>query len=414
MRLVDNTVETCKEFRIFKKENAMRDVVIVSGARTPIGDYFGALKDFSAVELGITALKAAIDRAGIQSNMIEEVVGGHIYQSGCKGNTARQVALGANCSIEAVAMTINQQCASSLRATEILVQEMMLGKIEVGAAVGYESMTNVPYLLPKARSGYRMGDSQVVDGLLHDALIDAFNNYHMGVTAENLAEKYNISRDEQDQLALLSHTRACQAIKQEKFKQEIIPIEMKKKIEPKIFDRDEHPKDHLKLQSLAALRPAFKKDGTVTAGNASSLNDGASALILMTSDKARELGLIPLARIVSSASASVAPELMGIGVVPAVERALKFAGLQKEDIGYWEINEAFAAQFLAVNRELRLDIEKVNANGSGISLGHPVGSTGARLILSLIYEMKRRGTQYGCASLCSGGGPAAAMIIESI
>lgn len=392
----------------------MRDVVIVSGARTPIGEYFGALKDFSAVELGITVLKAAIDRAGIQSNLIEEVVGGHIYQAGCKGNTARQVALGANCNIETVALTINQQCASSLRAAEILVQEMMLGKIEVGAAIGYESMTNVPYLLPKARSGFRMGDSQVVDALLYDALIDAFNDYHMGITAENLAEKYVISREEQDQLAILSHERACQAIKQEKFKNEIVPVEIKTKRETKIFNTDEHPKDHLDLQALAALRPAFKKDGTVTAGNASSLNDGAAALILMTSDKAKELGLQPLARIVSSASASVAPDLMGIGVVPAVERALKFAGLQKEDIGYWEINEAFAVQFIAVNRELQLDMEKVNANGSGISLGHPVGCTGVRLVLSLLNEMKRRGTKYGCASLCSGGGPAAAMIIESI
>ena len=219
---------------------------------------------------------------------------------------------------------------------------------------------------------------------------------------------------EQDQLALLSHERACQAIKDEKFNHEIVPIEIKTKKETKIFRIDEHPKNDMDLQALAALRPAFKKDGTVTAGNASSINDGASALILMTSDKAKELGLKPLARIVSSASASVDPEIMGIGVVPAVERALKFANLSRRDIGYWEINEAFAAQFLAVNRELKLDLDKVNANGSGISLGHPVGCTGARLVLSLIHEMHRRGVQYGCASLCSGGGPAAAMIIEAL
>ncbi len=392
----------------------MREVVIVSGARTPNGDYFGALKDFTAVDLGVIALKAAIEKAGIDSGLIEEVMGGHIYQAGCKGNTARQVALGANCNIQTVASTINQQCASSLRATEILAQEMMLGKIEIGAVVGYESMTNVPYLLPKARSGYKMGNSEVVDSLLNDALIDAFNNYHMGITAENLAEKYGISREEQDQLALLSHERACRAIKDEKFKQEIVPIEMKSKKETKIFDTDEHPRPDMDLQTLEALRPAFKKDGTVTAGNASSLNDGASALIMMTRDKASELGLKPLARIVSSASASVDPKIMGIGVVPAVERALKYANLSIEDIGYWEINEAFAAQFLAVNRELKLDLENVNANGSGISLGHPVGSTGARLVLSLIHEMQRRGVQFGCASLCSGGGPAAAMIIEAL
>lgn len=392
----------------------MREVVIVSGARTPNGDYFGALKDFTAVDLGVIALKAAIEKAGIDSGLIEEVMGGHIYQAGCKGNTARQVALGANCNIETVASTINQQCASSLRATEILAQEMMLGKIEIGAVVGYESMTNVPYLLPKARSGYKMGNSEVVDSLLNDALIDAFNNYHMGITAENLTEKYGISREEQDQLALLSHERACRAIKDEKFKQEIVPVEMKSKKETKIFDTDEHPKPDMDLQTLEALRPAFKKDGSVTAGNASSLNDGASALIMMTRDKASELGLKPLARIVSSASASVDPEIMGIGVVPAVERALKYANLSIEQIGYWEINEAFAAQFLAVNRELKLDLEKVNANGSGISLGHQVGSTGARLVLSLIHEMQRRGVQFGCASLCSGGGPAAAMIIEAL
>ncbi len=276
----------------------MREVVIVSGARTPNGDYFGALKDFTAVDLGVIALKAAIEKAGIDSGLIEEVMGGHIYQAGCKGNTARQVALGANCNIQTVASTINQQCASSLRATEILAQEMMLGKIEIGAVVGYESMTNVPYLLPKARSGYKMGNSEVVDSLLNDALIDAFNNYHMGITAENLAEKYGISREEQDQLALLSHERACRAIKDEKFKQEIVPIEMKSKKETKIFDTDEHPRPDMDLQTLEALRPAFKKDGTVTAGNASSLNDGASALIMMTRDKASELGLKPLARIV--------------------------------------------------------------------------------------------------------------------
>ncbi|MDQ0216270.1 acetyl-CoA C-acetyltransferase [Oikeobacillus pervagus] len=392
----------------------MREVVIVGYARTPIGDYFGSLKDVTAVELGVTALKAAIERAGVQPEDIEEVVGGHIYQAGCKGNTARQVALGANCPVETVASTINQQCASSLRATEILSQEMMLGKVGVGAAIGYESMTNVPYLLPKARSGYRMGNGELVDSLLNDALIDAFQGYHMGITAENLAEQYGISREEQDQYALLSHERASTAMKEEKFKQEIVPVEIKTRKGMVTIDQDEHPNPELSLATLEALRPAFKRDGTVTAGNASSLNDGACALILMTADKAEEYGLKPLARIVASASAAVAPEVMGIGVVPVVEKALNYANLNKEDIGYWELNEAFAAQFLAVNRELKLDLDRVNANGSGISLGHPVGSTGIRLLISLINEMQRRGVQYGCASLCSGGGPAAAMIIERL
>jgi len=392
----------------------MRDVVIVSGMRSPIGDFFGTLKNFSAVELGVVALKAAIEKAGIDHSQIEEVVGGHIYQAGCKGNTARQVALGAGCNVETVALTINQQCPSSMRAVEILTQAIMLGKVDIGAAVGYESMTNVPFLLPKARSGYKMGHSQVVDGLLHDALIDAFNDYHMGITAENLAEKYVISREEQDELALLSHQRACRAIQEGIFDEEIVPIEIQTKKGPVIMSTDEHPQSGTSRESLAKLRPAFKKDGTVTAGNASSLNDGAAALILMAGDKAKELGIKPLGRIVATASAAVDPKLMGIGVVPAVERALKYAQLNMDDIGYWEINEAFASQFLAVNRELNLDMEKVNANGSGISLGHPVGCTGARIMISLLNEMRRRNVRYGCASLCAGGGPAVAVIIEAV
>jgi acetyl-CoA C-acetyltransferase len=392
----------------------MREVVIVSGKRTPIGDYFGAFKDLSAVDLGVHALKAAIEAAGIDAMQIQEVVGGHIYQAGCKGNTARQVALGAGCSVETVASTINQQCPSSLRAVEIVSQNIMLGKIDIGTAVGYESMTNVPYLLPKARGGYKMGDSTVVDPLLHDALVDAFNGYHMGVTAENLAEEYKISREEQDELAFISHQRACDAIRNEKFKQEIAPLEVKTKRETKMIDTDEHPNPKTSIETLAKLRPAFKKDGTVTAGNASSLNDGGAAVILMAKEKAIELGLKPLARIVASASAAVDPKMMGIGVVPAVNKALKFAGLQKEDIDYWEINEAFAAQFLAVNRELNINMDKVNTNGSGISLGHPVGCTGARLLTTLIHEMQSRGSRYGCASLCAGGGPAAAIIVEAL
>lgn len=390
----------------------MHEVVIVGYARTPIGDFFGSLKDVTAVDLGVVALKGAIERTGIQPEDIEEVVGGHIYQAGCKGNTARQVALGADCSVETVAATINQQCASSLRAAEILATEMMLGKVGVGAAIGYESMTNVPYLLPQARRGYRMGNAELVDSLLHDALIDAFCGYHMGITAENLAEKYKVSREEQDQYALLSHERAINAMKTGKFTQEIVPVEVKTRKGTMIIAEDEHPNPEMSMEILTSLRPAFQKHGTVTAGNASSLNDGASAIIMMTAEKAKAYNLKPLARIVASASASVAPEVMGIGVVPAVEKALNGANLNVDDIDYWEINEAFAAQFLAVNRELQLDFNKVNANGSGISLGHPVGATGIRLVISLINEMHRRGVQYGCASLCSGGGPAAAMVIE--
>jgi len=392
----------------------MDEVVIVAGARTAIGDFNGSLKSFSAVDLGVKALQGALQKAGIEPNQVEEVIAGQVYQAGCKGNPARQVAMGVGCPVETVACTINQQCPSSMRATEMVSQEIMLGKISIGAAVGIESMTNVPYLLLKAREGYRMGSDTVYDGLLYDALVDAFYNYHVGITAENLAEMYGISRQEQDEYALESHRRACQAIKEGKFKEEIVPVEIVSKKETKVFAEDEHPRAGTTLEDLAKLKPAFKKDGTVTAGNASSLNDGAAALILMSGTKARELGLKPLARIVATASASVDPKIMGIGVVPAVKRVLSFAQMSPEDIDLWEINEAFAAQFLACNRELKLNLDKVNVNGSGISLGHPVGMTGARLLLTLIREMHRRKSQYGCASLCAGGGPAMAVIVEAV
>ncbi|SHN78692.1 thiolase family protein [Desulfitobacterium chlororespirans] len=392
----------------------MQDVVIVSGARTPIGDFNGALKDFKAVDLGMIALKGALQKSNLEPAQIEEVIAGHVYQAGCKGNPARQVAMGVGCPVETVAATINQQCPSSMRATEMVSQEIMLGKIQIGAAVGIESMTNVPYLLLKAREGYRMGSDTLHDGLLYDALIDAFYNYHMGITAENLAEMYGISREEQDEHALESHRRACRALKEGKFKEEIVPVEIVTKKETRLIAEDEHPREDVTLESFAKLRPAFQKEGTVTAGNASSLNDGAVALLLMSGEKAQELGFKPLARIVATASASVDPKIMGFGVVPAVKRALNFARMDTKDIDLWEINEAFAAQFLACNRELKLDLNKVNVNGSGISLGHPVGMTGARLILTLVQEMKRRRNQYGCASLCAGGGPAMAVVVEAI
>lgn len=392
----------------------MREVVIVSALRTPIGDFMGAFKNVSAVELGVISLKAALEKIHLEASKIEEVVAGNVFQAGLKGNPARQVALLAGCSLEAVGVTVNQQCPSSMRATEILAQEIALGKVDIGAAVGMESMSNVPFLLPKARGGYRMGNGEVLDAMLNDGLFDAFNDYHMGVTAENLAEMYKISREEQDELALLSHHRAIKAIQEGKFAEEIVPVEIKTKKGPLIITTDEHPNPATSLESLKKLKSVFKKEGTVTAGNASGLNDGGSALILMAAEMATELGITPLAKIRSTASAAVDPKIMGIGVVPAVKRALKFAQLDIEDIDYWELNEAFAAQFLAVNRELKLNMDKVNANGSGISLGHPVGDTGIRLIVSLIFELRRRRARYGCASLCAGGGPAAATIVEML
>ena len=362
--------------------------------------------------MGTIALKAAIDKAGIDPTLIEEVAAGHVYQAGCKGNPARQVTLGAGCPVETVALTINQQCPSSMRALEIISQQIMLGKIDVGAVVGMESMTNIPYLLLKARMGYRMGPGRLEDGMLYDALIDAFHNYHQGITAENLAEMYNVTREEQDEWALISHQRACQAIKEGKFQEELVPIEIKTKKGTVLFDTDDHPNPSLSREILARLKPAFKKDGTITAGNASAINDSACAAIVLGADKAAELNIKPLARVVATASASVEPRIMGIGVVPAVKRVLKLANMTADDIDLWELNEAFAAQFLACNRELKLDPDKINVNGSGISLGHPVGSTGLRILVTVIYELKRRNKKYACASLCAGGGPAMATIIE--
>lgn len=390
----------------------MHEVVIVSAARTPIGDYLGVLKNVSAVELGVEAMSAALMKIMLDASQIEEVVAGNVFQAGLKGNPARQVALKAGCSLETVGMTVNQLCPSSMRATEILAQEIAMGKVEIGAAIGMESMSNIPYLLPNARNGYRMGNGVLVDAMLHDALQDAFYDYHMGMTAENLAEMYNITREEQDELAYLSHQRALKAIEEGKFTEEIVPVQIRTKKGVEDVRVDEHPNASTNLESLAKLKSVFKKEGTVTAGNASGLNDGGAALILMSAEKAKELGIKPLARIVATASAAVDPRIMGIGVVPAVNKALKFANLKLDDIDYWELNEAFAAQFLAVNRELKLSMDKVNANGSGISLGHPVGATGVRLIVTLVHEMRRRGVRYGCASLCAGGGPAVATIVE--
>lgn len=392
----------------------MRDVVIVSGKRTPIAEFMGDFKSLTAVELGTIALKAAIEQAGIEPSQIEEVIAGQVYQAGCKGNTGRQVAIHAGCPVETVCMTVNQQCPSSMRALEIISQEIMLNKIDIGAVVGMESMTNVPYLLSKARSGYRMGNGELVDGMLYDALLDAFNGYHQGITAENLVEKFDLTREEQDKLAFMSHQRASNAIKTGKFKNEIVPVEIKSNKGTVTIENDCHPKSNLDLETLQKMRPAFKIDGTVTAGNASSINDGGVALIVMAAEKANELGLKPIAKVIATASASVDPSIMGFGVVPAVNKVLEIAKMKSDDIDRWEINEAFAAQFLACNRELKLDMEKVNLNGSGIGLGHPVGMTGARLILSLITELKYSNKKIGCASLCAGGGPAMAVIIEAI
>ncbi len=390
----------------------MNEVVIVSAVRTPVGNFLGSLEDLNCVDLGVIVLKAAMEKADLNPELIEEVVCGTPDMAGAKANPGRQIAIHAGCSWETVACTINQQCVSSLRAAEVMCQEILLGKVEVGAAVGCESMSNVPYFVFGTRSGTKMGNQQFVDGLFCDGFIDAFYNIHMGETAENIVKMYNISREEQDEFALMSHHRACASINNKTQESELIPVEITLKKETTLFDHDEHPRQGLTMEDLARLKPVFVKDGTITAGNASSLNDGAAALIMMTSDKAKELGIKPLARIVATANAAVDAKIMGLGVVPSVRKSLRFAGLSIEDIDYWEINEAFAAQIIGCNRELKIPLDKVNANGGGIAIGHPVGMSGARLLVSLVHEMNRRGARYGGASLCGGGGPSTAIIVE--
>ena len=393
----------------------MREVVIVSGARTAIGDYMGSLSAFYPVELGIFALEGAIAKAGIDKKTIQEVVTGQCMQAGSAGNTARHIALGAELPVESFAFTVNQQCASSMRASELLAQEIMTGKIDVGAAVGVESMSNAPYLLFGARKGYRLGDGErIQDSIMIGGMVDVLVGYHMGITAENIADHYKITREEQDEWALMSNLRACNAIGKGWFKDEIVPLQVKTKKGTAVFDTDEHPRADSSMESLGRLKPAFKAGGTVTAGNASGLNDGGSALIMMAAETAGKMGIKPIAKVVASAPGSVEPRIMGLGVVPAVRNALKFAGLKQDQIDYWEFNEAFAAQVIGCNRELKIGLDRINAVGSGIGLGHPVGNTGARLIITMINELKRRGARYGCAALCASGGPAHAFIVEAV
>jgi acetyl-CoA C-acetyltransferase len=390
----------------------MNEVVIVSGVRTAVGDFLGALKDKSSVETGALVLKAAMERVNLDPKLVEEVVCGNPDMAGQKSNPGRQVAIHAGCSWETVACTVNQQCVSSLRASEIMYQEILLGKVDIGAAVGCASMSNIPYFLVGARTGFRMGHQQVVDGMYNDGMVDAFYNVLMGVTAENIADMYNISREEQDEFALMSHHRACASINNKTQASELIPVEIKTRKGVTYFDTDEHPRQGLTMADLAKLKPVFKEGGTVTAGNSSGINDGAAAMVMMSLDKAKELGIKPLVRIVATGSAAVDAKIMGMGVVPSVKKALHFANLPIEAIDYWEINEAFAAQIIGCNRELKIPLDKMNINGGGISLGHPVGMTGARLIVSLIHEMIRRGVRYGGASLCGGGGPSTSIIVE--
>lgn len=393
----------------------MKEVVIVSAVRTAIGNFGGSLTDFSAVDLGVIAAREAIKRAGIAPAEINETILGNILSAGLGQNIARQVAINAGVPETSPAMAINKLCGSGLRAVSMAAQFIMLGDAEVVLAGGTESMTNAPYILQKARYGYRMGHGEIKDTMILDGLTDAFNNYHMGITAENIAEQWGISRDEQDEFAVISQNKAEAAQKEGRFKDEIVPVEIpQRKGDPIIFADDEFPKHGLTIDKLAKLRPAFKKEGTVTAGNASGINDGASMLVVMSADKAKALGLKPLVKIVSYGNAALDPKIMGYGPVPATRAALLKAKMKIGDIDLIEANEAFAAQSIAVVRDLKLNPEIVNVNGGAIALGHPIGASGARILTTLIYEMKRRKAATGLATLCIGGGQGTALIVENV
>ena len=391
----------------------MEKVVIAGAVRTAVGSFGRSLKDVPAVNLGIVATREALKRAGLQPEDVDEVILGNVLQAGLGQNTARQVLIGSGIPKEVPAFTINKVCASGLKSVFLGAQAIMTGDAQVVVTGGIENMSRAPYYLNRARWGIRMGHDDFMDGMVFDGLWDIFNNYHMGITAENIAEKYNISREEQDRFAFESQQKAEAAIKAGKFKEEIVPVEVpQRKGDPVIFDTDEHPRFGTTLEALAKLKPAFKKDGTVTAGNASGINDGAAVVVLMSESKAAELGVQPLAAVRSYASAGVDPAIMGTGPIPASRKALKKANLTVDDLELIEANEAFAAQAISVNMEMKWDLSKVNVNGGAIALGHPIGASGARILTTLLYEMKRRDCRIGLATLCIGGGQGAAIIVE--
>jgi len=390
----------------------MKDVVIASIVRTPVGTFGGALKDVPAVELGVVAVREAIKRAGLSPQQVENVILGNVLQAGLGQNTARQVLIHAGMPHEVPAMTINKVCASGLRSISMAAQIIKAGDAEIIVAGGIENMSASPFALPKARWGYRMGDDKIVDIMIKDGLWDAFNQYHMGITAENVAERWKLTREELDKFSLASQTKAEAAIKSGRFKDEIVPVVVKDKKGEKIFDTDEHPRFGTTLEALSKLKPSFKKDGMVTAGNASGINDGAAAAVVMSADKAKELGIKPLCRIASYASAGVDPAIMGTGPIPASRKALAKAGWKVQDLDLIEANEAFASQAVVVNKEMGWDISRVNVNGGAIAIGHPIGASGARILTTLIHEMIKRDARKGIATLCIGGGQGCAVTVE--
>ncbi|MGS0746719.1 acetyl-CoA C-acetyltransferase [Syntrophomonas erecta subsp. sporosyntropha] len=390
-----------------------REVVLVGACRTPVGTFNGQLKDTKAIDLGSLVMTEALNRAGLSGGQLDEVIFGCVLQASQGQNVARQSAIKAGIPETVTAFTINKVCGSGLRAVSLAAQIIKAGDADIIMAGGMENMSAAPYALEKARSGYRMNNGNIVDVMIKDGLWEAFNDYHMGITAENVAEKWGITREEQDQFGFVSQQRAAEAIKNGRFKDEIVPVVIPGKKGDIVFDTDEHPRTTTR-EKMAGLRPAFKKDGTVTAGNASGINDGAAAVIVMSKEKADELGIKPMATIVSYASGGVDPSIMGLGPIPATRKALEKAGMTVDDIDLIEANEAFAAQSLAVAKDLGWadKMEKVNVNGGAIAIGHPIGASGGRILITLLYEMQKRDSKTGLATLCIGGGQGTTLIVR--
>jgi acetyl-CoA C-acetyltransferase len=394
---------------------AFDDVVIISGCRTAVGKFQGGLTDLSAPQLGAVVVREAVKRAGLSSDQIDECIMGNVLPAGLGQNPARQAAIFGGLSPATGAMTINKVCGSGLKAVALAAQAVQTGNSSIVVAGGMESMTNAPYLLPQARKGYRLGNGQVIDSMVHDGLWDIYNDYHMGITGENVAEKYGITREEQDEFAVHSHRKAVAAWKECRFKSQIVPVEIpaKKKGEPPVlFEKDESPREDTTIEVLRALKPAFKKDGTVTAGNAPGVNDGAAAVVVTSARRAKELGAEPIVRIVAQATSGVEPKWVMMAPVDAVRKIWEKTGWKSGDVDLYELNEAFSVQALGVMRELGLDPNKVNVNGGAVAIGHPIGASGARVLVTLIYEMTRRNAKRGIAALCLGGGNAVAMAVE--
>ncbi len=392
----------------------LSDVVIVSALRTPIGSFGGSLKDIPATDLGAATIKAVLDEAGLSGEQVDEVIMGNVLQAGLGQNPARQAAMKAGIPESIPSFTINKVCGSGLKAVHLAAQAIIAQDAEIIVAGGMENMSRAPYVLDGVRDGYRMGDQTVVDTMIKDGLWCAFNDYHMGVTAENVCSKYSLTREEQDEFAANSQAKAAAAIQAGKFEDEIVPLDIpQRRGEDLRFSVDEYVREGTTAEKLAKLRPAFKKDGSVTAGNASGLNDGAAALLLMSREKADQLGLKPLATLVANASVGLDPSLMGLGPIKSTEKALAKANLSINDLDLIEANEAFASQSLAVGKELKLPEEKVNVNGGAIALGHPIGASGARILVTLLHELKRQEKTYGLATLCIGGGQGIATIVKN-